>query len=452
MSWICVREQSFSKTLVPICRRYPIATALESDNQLPLKVFTKWSNWADFTIRLDKRDVFGIGKNKTDSYQYLRKAIINAQRIPAVPLEESFDYLGKSFNYKMNTGPVEVSLCDELKSYLQISEKLNLHPASKIKTINEYIYSKLRWRLTIYNFSETWVVQNLDNLELYFVRKWLNLQPNANISHLRLRPSHLGIGLLLVSDIFRSCKVTLRRILRLSKNEDIRRLYKLTSTKNIRSDEVAESAVLISDMARSVKKCCDKIFESNRQKSILQKLLDLKKQSSIIQHISAHCTKSAICQWYTMVSRIPQSIYQFSRKGLILCLPTKVNMGLWSKSDNDHCSLCDQKQSQLHVLSYCQVALREKRYTWRHNSILLTVARFLSVPANSRGMKLFVDLDGHPYPGECFGSQRPDTVIFNGKEVIVIELSVCYETRTEEARNFKKRRYQNLKSDLSIEW
>ena len=145
----------------------------------------------------------------------------------------------------MNTGPVEVSLCDDLKSCLQITDKLNLHPAYKIKIINEYIYSKLRWRLTIYSFSETWVVQSLDNLVLYFVRKWLNLQPSANTSHLRLRPSHLGIGLLLVSDIFRSCKVTLRRILRLSKNEDIRRLYKLTSTKNIRSDEVVESAVLI---------------------------------------------------------------------------------------------------------------------------------------------------------------------------------------------------------------
>ena len=131
-------------------------------------------------------------------------------------------------------------------------------------------------------------------------------------------------------DIFRSCKVTLRRILRLSKNEDIRRLYKLTSTKNIRSDEVVESAVLISDMVRSVKKCCDKILESSRQNSILQELLDLKKQSSIIQHTLAHCTKSAIGQWYTMVSRLPQSIYQFSRKGLILCLPTKVNMRLWS--------------------------------------------------------------------------------------------------------------------------
>ena len=134
-----------------------IATALESDNQLLLNVFTKWSNWTDFTIRVDKCHVFGIRKNKTDSCQYLPKAIVNEQRISAVPSEESFDYLGKSFNYKMNTGPVEVSLCDDLKSYLQITDKLNLHPASKIKIINEYIYSKLRWRLTIYNFSETWV-------------------------------------------------------------------------------------------------------------------------------------------------------------------------------------------------------------------------------------------------------------------------------------------------------
>ena len=50
------------------------------------------------------------------------------------------------------------------------------------------------------------------------------------------------------------------------------------------------------------------------------------------------------------------------------------------------------------------------------------------------------------------GSQHLDIVIINRKEVIVIELSVCYEACTEEARNFKKRRYQNLKSDLSIKW
>ena len=122
-------------------------------------------------IRVDKCHVFRIRKNKTDSCQYLPDVYVNTQRIPVVPLEESFDYMGKSFNYKMNTGPVEIFLGDDLKSYLQITDKLHLHPASKIKIINEYIYSKLSCRLTIYNFSETWVVQILDNLLPYFVRK-----------------------------------------------------------------------------------------------------------------------------------------------------------------------------------------------------------------------------------------------------------------------------------------
>ena len=65
-------------------------------------------------------------------------------------------------------------------------------------------------------------------------------------------------------------------------------------------------------------------------------------------------------------------------------------------------------------------------------------------------MKLFVDLDRYPNPGKCFGLQHLD-IIINGNEMIVIELSVCYETHTDEARNFKKKRYQILKSAHSIE-
>ena len=41
----------------------------------------------------------------------------------------------------------------------------------------------------------------------------------------------------------------------------------LLPQKNIRSDEVVESAVLISDMVSSVKECCDKILESRFYKN-----------------------------------------------------------------------------------------------------------------------------------------------------------------------------------------
>ena len=97
----------------------------------------------------------------------------------------------------------------------------------------------------------------------------------------------------------------------------------LLPQKNIRSDEVVESAVLMSDMVRSVKKCCDKILESSRQNSILQELLDLKKQSSIIQHISTHCTKLTIDQWYTMWYHVFHKVFTNSveKVSSCVCLP-----------------------------------------------------------------------------------------------------------------------------------
>ena len=87
----------------------------------------------------------------------------------------------------------------------------------------------------------------------------------------------------------------------------MQRLYKLTSTKNIRSDEVVESAVLISDMVRSVKKCCDKILESSRQNSILQELLDLKKKAllfSTSQLIVLNRLLASGTLWYHVFNKV----------------------------------------------------------------------------------------------------------------------------------------------------
>ena len=51
----------------------------------------------------------------------------------------------------------------ELTDYLEKIHRLPLHPRNKILITNKYVYSKLRWRLSIYKLSETWVVQHLDD-------------------------------------------------------------------------------------------------------------------------------------------------------------------------------------------------------------------------------------------------------------------------------------------------
>ena len=83
---------------------------------------------------------------------------------------------------------------------------------------------------------------NLDSLVLRFVRKRLQLHPGANTDHFRLPPTKFGLGLILPSDIATSCKLTVRRILKSSRINDINRLYSITSGKNVQIDEIVEEA------------------------------------------------------------------------------------------------------------------------------------------------------------------------------------------------------------------
>ena len=96
--------------------------------------------------------------------QYKPLLLINNQRIPPVELDESFKYLGKEFNYKMSTQHKEKDLTDELSKYLTKLNSVPLHPRQKITVINRYVTSKIRWPLTIYSFSETWIKQTLDRI------------------------------------------------------------------------------------------------------------------------------------------------------------------------------------------------------------------------------------------------------------------------------------------------
>ena len=74
----------------------------------------------------------------------------------------------------------------ELTDYLEKIHRLPLHPRNKILITNKYVYSKLRWRLSIYKLSETWVVQHLDDKIINYVKRWLHFHQGENLTHLKL--------------------------------------------------------------------------------------------------------------------------------------------------------------------------------------------------------------------------------------------------------------------------
>ena len=140
-------------------------------SSLPCKRIT----WADMIIRVDKCHTFGIKKSATASNRYEPVILVNAERVPLIETNESFVYLGKMFNFSNCLDEIKIELSTTVQSYITTIDKLPLKSVNKLVIIQRYMYSKLHWKLSIYNLGETWVVQNLDNVILKYARKWSQL-------------------------------------------------------------------------------------------------------------------------------------------------------------------------------------------------------------------------------------------------------------------------------------
>ena len=107
---------------------------------------------------------------------------------------------------------------DELEkrviSCLTVIDKHPLHPKFKIQILTRYVFSKIRWTLTIYEFPITLLKQKLDSSILYYIRRWLKFHPGANTMHLTLPLSHLGAGVTLISELFQKCFLSKRTLLK----------------------------------------------------------------------------------------------------------------------------------------------------------------------------------------------------------------------------------------------
>ena len=162
-------------------------------------------------------------------------------------------------------------------------------------------------------------------------------------------------------------------------------------------------------------------------------------------------------------------------------LPTKINLERWGLIDNSKCSLCEADHCSIrHILSGCNVSLKQGRYTYRHNKVLRVLAHHIQSFINtnkvvSSGIKrihfvkegvkekkgrkpdlgilhkakdfvLDVDLDKQlRFPEHIARDvlKRPDMVLYSNSLhlVILIELTCPCEERFHEANLGKINKY-----------
>ncbi len=97
------------------------------------------------------------------------------------------------------------------------------------------------------------------------------------------------------------------------------------------------------------------------------------------------------------------------------------------------------------------MALNQGRYTWRHDSVLIQVEKFISQTINSN-VEIYCDAGGRLWtipPDIVAASDKPDLVIVKrkAKTMIIFELTVQYEKNVQKHQN-KCHKYTYVVIDL----
>ncbi|XP_053380041.1 uncharacterized protein LOC128548701 [Mercenaria mercenaria] len=161
-------------------------------------------------------------------------------------------------------------------------------------------------------------------------------------------------------------------------------------------------------------------------------------------------------------------------------LPSPSNLHRWGLQDNPICPLCDKVGTIEHVLSACSTSLTQGRYRWRHDCVLGELADTLerertkkrekqspqviqfvkegqtapkkkaattSLLDESDKWEMAVDLRRKLiFPDIVQTNLRPDIVIWSRKDkrLVMIELTVPWETRCDEVYERKRAKYTEL--------
>ena len=410
-----------------------VITGLENENQILLNHFTRWCTWANMIIRVDKCSTFGIRKSSTASTQYLPKLLINQFPVPTVAVGNSFKYLGRYFNFSMDNIDHMSKVLQLITGLMRKIDEIPCHPKNKLLLYHRFVLSKISWHFTIADLGKTWVSENIDNLVSKYIRQWLELPICATLSTLVLSKSKYDISLILPSTKFAQCQVVMRNALKSSPNTDINALWSLTSSGcNIQYDQYRNTTQVLT------------AIRDDNEDRIRH---ELKSQGFVLSSILLQGSKHTRHLWTKVHCNMPRNIFNFIVKYINNTLPTKKNLCKWSLSPTSACSFCFQSETLQHVVPSCKSYLQDGRYTWRHNSVLLHLAKTLSSVVNST---LYAVLPFFPSPSLITGdSLRPDLVLVsNSSCVYLLEVTVGFESNIQINSDRKATKYLPLIADL----
>lgn len=145
----------------------------------------------------------------------------------------------------------------------------------------------------------------------------------------------------------------------------------------------------------------------------------------------------------------------FALNSVTNTLPSPDNLKRWGKRVVSKCPLCSNIGTLEHILNFCPVALTQKRYNYRHDSVLNHLSKVI-IASKPDSLEVYADIPGLDMngctipPDILVTLSRPDLVLINRSEktVHVLELTCSFERNILAAHQRKTTKYTSLKSDI----
>ena len=180
-------------------------------------------------------------------------------------------------------------------------------------------------------------------------------------------------------------------------NDDIRYLHNITSENSNIQYDLFHTTTLALKKTREDKKL---------------KVESLQIQSTVITELWKTALPKAKDSWFKVQHRLPRNIFNFTIRYMNNSLACFSNLARWDANASANCKFCRKVQTTKHIVAGCASCLN--RYTWRHNSVLLNLVKFLQPIVK----KLSCDIPSFLSPEIVTGTAaRPNLLVVDGMKI-----------------------------------
>lgn len=477
-----------------------ITTKTPVEGRWMLEDLEKFIRWARMKFKPAKSRSLVLKKGKVDDRTRFR---VEGQIIPTVT-EQPVKSLGKWFRADLNDRQSVKETVTTAVEWMERVEKSGLPGKFKAWCYQHGVLPRILWPLLVYEVPMT-TAESLERKMNRYLRRWLGVPKSFSSVGLYSTGSKMQLPIRSVTEEYKTTKVRAVMTLRDSRDEKIRGagIEVRTGRKWRASDAVkeAESRLQHQDIVGTVthgrlglgcvaraswrsstqeqrRELVQKEVRQQEEESRQTRAVAMRKQGSWLHWEGARSRKLTWGDiWHMDGQRV-----RFLLKSVYDVLPSPTNLHTWGITSDPSCKLCQRPANLEHVLSSCRIALRDGRYTWRHDQVLQVIAQtvdterkkvrpsqkkltFISfckaggkkggkqdqsqgILATATDWQLAADVGTQlKFPPEiATTSSRPDIVLWStgSKQVVMLELTVPWEERMEEAYERKMAKYQLL--------